>query len=86
MKIKKGFMLREVAGSYVVVNVSGDLSFNGMITLNDTGAYIWRKIEEGLSETQIADALSKDYEVDRATAEKDTKNFIEKMNGAKILE
>ena len=44
MKIKQGFMLREVAGNYVVVAV-GEASkkFNGVINLNESGAFIWKK-------------------------------------------
>lgn len=86
MKIKKGFMLREVAGSYVVVNISGELSFNGMITLNDTGAYIWKKLELGLDSDAIASEIEKDYAIDAETAKRDVKNFLDKMNGAGILE
>ncbi len=86
MKIKQGFMLREVAGSFVVVNVSGELSFNGMITLNDTGAYIWRKLEQGLSHQEIASALAADYEVDPEIAQRDVGVFLDKMMGAGILE
>ena len=54
MKIKKGFILLEVAGSNVVVCVDGELSFNGMITLNETGAFIWKQLEKELSNEDIA--------------------------------
>ena len=45
MKLKKGFILRDVAGEWVVVNVDGDIDLNGMITLNDTGKTLWRCLE-----------------------------------------
>lgn len=86
MKIKDGFVLREAAGSFVVMNIGGELSFNGMITLNETGAFIWRAIENGDSAEEIARKLCEKYGVDFDTALSDTKNFIDKMNGANVLE
>ena len=45
MKIKDGFLLREVAGNYVVIAVGEDaVNFNSIITVNEIGAYIWNKI------------------------------------------
>ena len=86
MKIKDGFVLREAAGSFVVMNIGGELSFNGMITLNETGAFIWRAIENGDSAEEIAKKLCEKYGVDFDTALSDTNKFIDKMNGANVLE
>ena len=42
MKIKDGFVLEEVGGSYLAVAV-GECAgnFNGMVRLNGTGAFLW---------------------------------------------
>jgi hypothetical protein len=45
MKLKEGFVLRDVAGSCVVVPTGTDLNFNGMISLNDTGKVLWQRLE-----------------------------------------
>ena len=48
MKIKDGFILREVAGSFVVVAVGKRAGeFNGVINLNQTSAFMWRMLEKG---------------------------------------
>ena len=86
MKIKEGLVLREAAGSFIVMNTRGDLSFNGMITLNETGAFIWNCIEEGLTEEEIASKITDIYDIDRETAVRDLKIFKEKMSGAGIIE
>lgn len=40
MKIKKGFVVRKVAGENIVVPVGGmSKTFHGMIKLNDTGEF-----------------------------------------------
>ena len=86
MKIKDGFVLREVADSFVVMNVGGELAFNGMITLNEVGAFIWKAVENGDNAEEIAKKITLEYEIDYETALSDTKVFIEKMNGVGVLE
>ena len=68
------------------MNIGGNIDFNGMITLNETGALIWRAIEEGKDAEDIAKQIAEIYEVDEATALRDVNLFIDKMNGAGILE
>ena len=58
MKIKSDFMLREVAGYYVVVPVgSGALDFNGVINLNESGATLWKAMENDITEEGLVDVL-----------------------------
>ena len=80
MRIKKGFVLREVAGQNMVI-ATGEASkdFHGMIKLNNTGKEIWQGLQEGLTETDIAKALQEKYEIDEEKALQDTKEFIDKM-------
>lgn len=86
MKIKEGYILREIADSYIVMNPSGELAFNGMITLNETGAFIWKLINEGFDKNGIAQKITEEYEIDFETAVSDTEAFIQKMIEADIVE
>ena len=46
MKIKEGFLLREVAGKYVVVPLGAQsVDFRCLITLNEAGTFLWRLME-----------------------------------------
>ena len=48
MKIKEGFVVREIAGQSVVIAVgAASKIFNGIIKLNETGKIIWTKLSEG---------------------------------------
>lgn len=88
MKIKEGFILRNVAGSNIVVPF-GDrcLDFNGMITLNDTGAFIWKQLETGAEEAEIVQAILAEYtDVDEARAAQCVKDFVEKLKEADCIE
>ena len=87
MKIKEGYVLREVAGQAVVIAVGeASKTFHGMINLNETGKQIWQGVSRGLSVEEIAGELAKDYEVNPETARYDTNVMIEKMRAAGVLE
>ena len=86
MKIKDGFILREVAGSFIVVAVGEAVKgFNGIINLNETGAVLWKTLEKGATKEQLVKALLAEYDVDETTAEKDVSAFIEKLQEAKLV-
>ncbi len=87
MKIKEGYLLRQVASNYVVVAVgSAVMDFNGMITLNDTGALLWNTLEQGSDRDGLIQALLAEYDVERSVAEADIDAFIKKLQGADLIE
>lgn len=87
MKIKDGFILRQVAGSYIVIGVGGDsVDFNGMITVNETGAFLWEKLAGGISREDLLRAMLDEYEVDEATAKEDIAEFLKLLEDGKLLE
>ncbi len=62
MKIREGFMLRKVAGKHVVVAIGpASKILNGMIKLNDTGAFCWNQLLKGISEEKLMEALVSEY-------------------------
>ena len=80
MKIKDGFILREVAGNFIVVAVGSAVKqFNGVITLNETGSFLWKQLEKGCTEEQLKTALLGEYDVDKDTAKADVTAFVEKL-------
>ena len=86
MKIKEGFVLRQVAGSYIVMRLGGENSLGGMITLNETGALIWKAVDSGKNVDEIAAEITKEYDIDRETAKNDIAIFIDKMKKESIIE
>lgn len=87
MKIKEGFMLRQVAGNHIVVPVgAASIDFNGMLTLNETGAFLFKELQKGIDRDELVEALLREYDVDRETAEAHTDKFIEKLKGADLFE
>lgn len=87
MKIREGFVLREIAGSYVVIALgNAGKIFNGMIHLNETGKLIWEMLSEGSDESTIIDTILQQYEIDKNTAQADVHRVIAELQGAGILE
>ena len=80
MRIKNGFVLREVAGQIMVI-ATGEASkdFHGMIKLNSTGKVIWLGLQEGLDENKIAERLQEQFDVDAEKALEDTRVFLKQM-------
>ena len=87
MKIKSGFVAREVAGQSIVVALGeASKTFNGMIKLNGTGRLIWDMLADGKTKDEIVDRFVAEYDVERSVADKDVTVFIETLQGADILE
>lgn len=80
MKLKDGFILRTVAGETVVLPVGGGLDLNMMITLNDTGAFLWEKLGAETDEAALVAALLVEYDVDQETAKEAVSAFVKKLN------
>ena len=77
MKLKKNFVLRQVAGTWVVLPLGeATADFSGMLTLNETGALLWQVLEKGNDREGMVDALTREYAVDRTQALNDVDEFI----------
>ena len=87
MKIKKDFILRKVADSYVVVPVGKmTLDFNGIINLNETGAFLFGELQKGADREELIERLLAEYDVTQEKAASDIDIFIKKVKDADVLE
>jgi len=93
MKIKEGFVLRQVADNWVVLPVGqASVNFNGMISLNESGALLWRTLEQGGDRdaqdvrTALTDALLDEYDVGREEALADVDAFLTALTKAGCME
>ncbi len=91
MKIKQGFIIRKVAGKYVVV-ATGEASknFHGMVKLNETAKNIWEGLAAGKTPEEITDNLAKLNDAktpeDHERIAKDVQSMIKEMQDAGFLE
>ncbi len=86
MKIKNGFVLRNICDEYLVVAVGRQtLDFKGLIKLNESGAFLWEQLKNDRTEDELLAALTAEYAVDEATAKADIAAFLSSLKEADLL-
>ena len=87
MKIKDGFVLRKVPGMNLVMPTGKNVkSFNGSLMLNDTGAFIFEKLQKGSTPEETAQALTQEYDVSLDTASIDVQKTIASLIEAGVAD
>lgn len=85
MKLKSEFVLRNFAGKWIAVSVNDNANDNILITMNSSGAFVWELLQSEISYDEIIKKLTDTYNVDEATAKKDTDNLLCKLRDADML-
>ncbi len=87
MKVREGFAIKEVADSFVIVPTGANLvDFSAMITVNDTGAFLWDKLQSDVTEQELIQHLLSEYDVDEDTAKADVAEFVAVLMEKKVIE
>ena len=85
LKLKEGFILREIGGDIMVIPSGEELDLNMMITLNEEGKFLWERLQEGTTEEDMLKDVLAAYEVAEEDARAYIKGFVEKLNGYGFL-
>jgi len=87
MKIKDGFVVRNVGEKILVVPV-GDrtASFNGMLVLNDMAKFFWDNLQNDIEIDELVNIVCQNYDVSFDVAKNDILEFTDKLQKAGILE
>ena len=85
MKLKEGFILRTVAGETVVLPAGGVTNFDMMITLNDTGKFLWELLEKETTEEELVKAITAEYDVTEERAAKSVAAFVARLKELEFL-
>lgn len=84
---KKGLVLKEVAGNYLIVPVGKTMvNFSRVININEAGAGLFRLLEKGTTQEAMVQSLTQNYDIDPATAAADVAKFLEKARANGLLE
>lgn len=87
MKIKEGFILRKVGIQHIVAATgAASKEFNGMMRLNESGAFAFRQLQQGIEPEELVQRLMAEYEVTREKAEADVAAFVATLKEAGALE
>lgn len=80
MKRSADFLLRQVADKQVLVPVgAAAVKFPGMVSVNDSGSFIWQLLDQEQTIDTLVDAMTQRYDVDAAQARLDTEEFVKKL-------
>lgn len=86
LKLSKEYVLRQIGDDYIIVPVGATaLSFNGMITVNEMGAFLWDKLVKGIDKEELLQTLQEQYEVTQEEAERDVDEFLDVLYKNNIL-
>lgn len=86
MKLKMQFILRDIVGETVLVPINESTSsFNGLITVNELGKFIWENIESAKDEDELLQRILDEYEVERDVAKKDLDEFLQVLKDMDII-
>ncbi len=86
MKLVDGFVLKNIADTYVVVPLgTNTVSFRSIISLNESGAFLWSQLETEKTEDELLASMLKEYDIDEKTAREDIAAFIEKLKASGLL-
>ena len=88
MKIKDGYVLRELCGEYIVAAEGKEnINYNKLISLNESAAYLWRGLNgKEFTTEEMAELLIVRYGIDKELAMTDSANLCEAWINAGIAE
>ncbi len=87
MKIRSGYILRQVMDVCVVLGIGSEAyTPNQIMSVNETGAFLWGLLEKGAEKQELVDNLIMEYEVDEETAEKDVNAFLIQLREKALIE
>lgn len=88
MKIKKGFVLREMCGENIVTAEGLEhINFNKLISLNSTAAFLWNKVaDKEFTAEEMAELLVDEYQIDMELALKDSEALCQAWINAGVAE
>ena len=86
MELKKQFVLREIVGEAVLVPVGESAArFNGLLTINELGKFIWENLESSKDEEDLLHKILEEYEVEEKEAKEDLDEFLDKLRQVDII-
>ena len=87
MKIRPGFILRKVVDVYVIIGVGSDTYVpNQIMSVNETGAFLWNLLANGAEKKALVEALLREYDADPQTAEKDVDAFLSQLRDKALID
>lgn len=86
MKIREGFVLREIAGTHVVVPIGQNVvELSLMMTLNESGAFLWKQLTTDIEKNTLIEAFKATYDLEAELALRDVEDFLSILNEKNLM-
>ncbi len=85
MKLNENYVLRQIAEEYILVPVTGDFDFNGIIALNEVGKEIYDLLPQVANEAELVDRLFDIFDAPKEEIAADAAEFVAQLRKEKIL-
>lgn len=89
MKVKENYMLREIAGNFVVIPVGQNVAdYKNMLHLNETSVFLWNELQNEISFDELLKRMAVKYEASEdevSILEKDLNEFLDKLRKLEVL-
>ena len=88
MKFKKEYKVRSMAGENVVImQGTAGSDMTRIISLNESSLLLWNALQgKEFEEADVATILVENYDIDTATAERDAKAWVKKLQECGLTE
>ena len=87
MKIKEEYILQNIADKWVVINTNAkSVNFNKILSLNESGRFLWEQLENGTEAEDLVNALMEHFEIDKVLAQTDVEKFIRELKDLECLD
>lgn len=88
MKLKSGFVLRNIADKCIIVPVGEEsINFSGLMTLNKSGKFLFGALLLVDSSVEsLTQQLMEHYDCDETSAKLDVEAFVNKLKEKNIIE
>ena len=89
MRVKKGFINRNVCGESVLLATGQEnIDFTNIISLNETANFLWNELaqREDFTIDDMVELLTGEYEVEADEAKADCQTLVQQWTDAGILE
>ena len=86
MRVDKEFVLREIAGDYIIIPTGKTvLEFNGLITVNEVGVSLWKMLQEEVTIEDLVQGILEEYDVEEEVARDDIQEFLDTLIDGGVL-
>ncbi len=87
MKAREGFILRNLAGEYLLMPKGEKIkNYDSVVLMNELSAFVWGKLQNPVTRSDLLEAVLNEYDVDEKTAREDLDGLLAELKEAGVID